>query len=271
MKYAIISDLHANLEALKAVMLAIDNDGVDKVACLGDLVGYYADPNACLKLVREQEISCVAGNHDRIAAGLKEPVDCWDLARESLYWTRGQLTGEHLAFLGGLPLFKQMDQSFLMVHAALHPVPNEDRYLSNDAEVMKSFRVLIDEPSKIQLCFFGHTHLPVVYEYQNGSLNTIRQGKVGLNPAAYYLVNPGSVGQSRDADPRASFLTFDSEQRVIWFHRIPYDRRTCYKKTRKAGLVFKESLPYRIKHIKDRTLSMLGRWIRSWLGLKLKR
>jgi predicted phosphodiesterase len=240
MRYAIISDLHANLEALTAVLEKIDAEGANRIICLGDLVGYYANPNECIKILHERNIKCIAGNHDRAAIGVKEPSQFAEAAKRAIFWTRSKLTTDSARFLSSLPLSEVIDGRFLIVHAALHPEPNEDLRLTTKSEAAKSFNVLIR--SGVNICFFGHTHHSIVYEYRNCMLSEINQDRVKLDISAYYMINPGSVGQSRDRDPKAAFLIFDADQQVVQFYRVAYDRAACYRKAEMAGLLYRESL-----------------------------
>ena len=120
MRYAVISDVHSNLEALTAVLDKIDGEHADRDVCLGDLVGYYADPNECLKIIRNSDIRSIAGNHDRAATGAKEPAQFGEAGRRAIFWTRGELSDESRLYLEQLPLSCLVDDRFLMVHAALH-------------------------------------------------------------------------------------------------------------------------------------------------------
>jgi predicted phosphodiesterase len=237
MRYAIVSDIHANLEALTAVLEAIDSEGVHKIVSLGDLVGYYSNPNECVRIVRERGVESVAGNHDRAAAGLKEPTWFSDTAKRGIAWTREHLTAESTQFLAALPLVTLVDHRFRIVHGALHPRPNEDIYLTSPREVSASFRVLMSMDPNVNLCFFGHTHRSVAYELSDGTLSKIEDEEVALRRGAHYLLNPGSVGQSRDSDPRASFLIFDAERSRVRFHRVAYDVAACRRKAGASGLL----------------------------------
>jgi predicted phosphodiesterase len=252
MKYAIISDLHANLEALTASLEKIDAEGADRIICLGDLVGYYANPNECVRIICTRNIKCIAGNHDRAAIGIEEPVQFVETARRAILWTKEKLTEDSVRFLGGLPLSEVIDGRFLIVHAALHPEPNPHLRLTTMSEIAKSFDALIR--SGMRICFFGHTHQSVVYEQRNCMLSSISRDTVELDPNAYYMINPGSVGQSRDRDPRASFLIFDADRQIVRFYRVAYDRASCYRKAEEAGLLHKESL-----------LRRSADWVNYWL------
>lgn len=251
MRYAVLADVHANLEALDAVLAAASAAGADRLVCAGDLVGYHADPDACVARLREAGAVCVAGNHDRVAAGLGEPRDFGAVARRAALWTRAHLSPSSRAFLAGLPVHRVVDGRFLLVHGALHPAPNADLHLSSHARAARSIQALEDGPWGVRLAFFGHTHRPVVHEARGRSLSTtgprppegsMAEQSVQLG-GAWYLINPGSVGQPRDGDPRASFLLFDAEPvraggagGAVSFRRVPFDREACLAKADRAGL-----------------------------------
>ena len=243
MKYAVVSDIHANIEAFEKVLKAIDRLQVDKIVCLGDTVGYYANPNECLEIFQKRNIQSVAGNHDRAGTGLKEVIaGCGVAGRRGIAWTRARLFLENKKFLNNLPLLDEVDGQFLMVHGSLYPAPNEEIYITRDMNtVRKNFDVLTSFQSKPKICFFGHTHHPVCYQYSGGKIFEIAPGEICLNTADYFLINPGSVGQSRDDDPRAAFLTYDTQTNAVHFYRVDYNRKACLAKARRAGLLYEES------------------------------
>lgn len=250
MRYAVISDIHANLEALTAVLEKIDENKVDKIICLGDLVGYNANPNECLKIMRERKIKCIAGNHDTVATGSKKPARFGQRGRNAIYWTRRQLTSDNIAFLKGLPLVEIIDNRFLIVHGSLHPKPNEDNYLLLETELMKSFDVLIKDYPEVNVCFFGHTHLCGTYEYDGGILSMTKHYNIKLKPNVYYFLNPGSVGKSHNhKDSRASFLIFDSDSDRVEFQRVEYDYDKCKQKAEGNNLLDDEGRKRLLKYI----------------------
>ncbi len=243
MKYAIISDIHANLEALNAVLKEIDSIGVDKIICLGDLVGYYADPNECVNIIRDRKIKCIAGNHDRVATGLKKPDRFGQNGKKAIYWTKKNLKSNNVEFLKALPLYEIIDDNFLIVHGALHPVPNEDNYLLIETEIQKTFDMLISTYPHINICFFGHTHLSCVYENNDGILSMTKSYTVPINLSMKYLINPGSVGKSHHHnDQRASFLVYDLTERTIVFYRKYFDIDQSHKKAEESGMIYAESV-----------------------------
>lgn len=242
MRYAVLSDVHANLEALRAVLSAVDELGISEIVCLGDIVGYHANPNECVALVRERGGRCVFGNHDRAATGDKDPIHFGAVGRAAVRWTRAVLEEESVDFLRRLPLTLELPLGdgagpVLCVHGALHPSPNEDLHLSTPARIGASFARLTSGAFGARICLFGHTHRAAAYEHRDGGWSALGATAVDLDPHAHYLVNPGSVGQPRDGDARASFLVLDGERRRVEFHRVSYDVEACMAKARRAGLL----------------------------------
>lgn len=235
MIYAIISDIHSNLEALSAVLERIDSIGVDEVLCLGDIVGYNSNPNECIHILKKRGIRSVAGNHDVRAAGIKEPYDFNEIAREALLWTRKTLTGENISYLKSLPerLYLKEDKG-VAVHGAL--TDSTDTYILSPWIALRNFEEMASSPDLPSICFFGHTHVRITYQYTKGRVLTLFDEEVDLNPEDLYLINPGSVGQPRDRNPHASFLVYDTEKGKVTFHRVPYDIERCYTKIVEAGL-----------------------------------
>jgi diadenosine tetraphosphatase ApaH/serine/threonine PP2A family protein phosphatase len=159
-------------------------------------------------------------------------------ASQTATWTAPRLTSENREFLDRLPLSFVVDGRFLMVHGSLYPEPNEEIYLHSVPETLqKNFNVLIHHEAHVRIGFFGHTHQCMVHRSVGDSIRMAEPGEIHLDPAGIYLINPGSVGQSRDADPRASFLTYDTDGEAVCFHRVAYDRDACLKKARRAGLL----------------------------------
>jgi predicted phosphodiesterase len=242
MRYAVLADVHGNLEALAAVLDQALAEGAERVVCAGDLVGYHADPDACIERLRAVSAVCVAGNHDRVAAGLAEPRRFSPAARRAALWARAHLSPASLAYLAALPLHRVVDGRFLLVHAALHPTPNADLHLSSHARVARSIEALRDGPWGVGLAFFGHTHRAVVHEACSGACRS-REGvmaELALSvPGARYLINPGSVGQPRDGDPRAAFALLDVSAdgaATLRFRRVAFDDGACREKAARAAV-----------------------------------
>ena len=237
MRYAIISDVHANLEALTAVLEAADEAQVQRIVCLGDLVGYYADPNGVVELIRQRGIPCVRGNHDSVAAGLRGPVDFSETARRAIQWTGEHLTEQNRSYLECLPLVQDIDEAFVIVHAALHPEPNDEVRIGSDADAKLTLQMLVSGYGNQRLCFFGHTHHPVAYTMQDGMLTRSNDPTLRMTDDGSYLINPGSVGQSRAADPRASMVVYDALTRTAQLHRVGYNYSAARAKAMAMGLI----------------------------------
>ena len=227
MRYAIISDIHANLEAFHSVLGEIDGSGVDRIICLGDIVGYGADPNECLEIIKSRNIRSLIGNHDKAACGLTEPTGFNPAAREAALWTRGKLAEGNRKYLRGLPEEDVID-GFMIVHGA----PSDpDKYILSVRDAASEFPLLEDRT----LCFFGHTHVSIIYTLADGGVDVSRAERLQLRDGVSYLVNPGSVGQPRDRDPRASFAIYDDRGEVE-FRRVEYPIEAAGKKIIDSGL-----------------------------------
>lgn len=213
MKYAVISDIHSNLEAFLSVLSEIDAIGPEAIICLGDIVGYGADPNACTDIIRERKIPSVMGNHDAAASGVTEPYNFNSAAREAALWTREELTKENRSFLATLPERIETEH-FMAVHGA---ISDPDKYILDYRDAEPEFGLM----GGYTLCFFGHTHVPAQYKSTTGP--------------GRRLVNPGSVGQPRDGNPGAAYIIYDTES-GIEFRRAEYDIRSAQKKIIENGL-----------------------------------
>ena len=232
MHIAVIADIHANHEALQAVLERIHAFNVDGIVCLGDIVGYNANPNECVDILRKEKIVSVLGNHDACASGLEDPDRFNELARRALFWTREHLTEENRSFLLELPREKRAHDYFLF-HGSIH---NTNRYILSRDDVVNNFQSLAGLRGALNLGFFGHTHVRTVLCDYQGSVSMSKSLELALSPDNRYLINPGSVGQPRDGDPRAAFLVYDSTEHFIIFHRVEYDIRKCQDKVIRAGL-----------------------------------
>jgi predicted phosphodiesterase len=239
MRIAILSDIHANLEALQAVALAIAEEPVDRVVCLGDVVGYNADPAACVDLLLRLDPVCVAGNHDRAVTGQITTAGFSRAAARAVAWTRARLPAETLDLLAGLPLRATVGDALVAVHGALHPETGcESVRLDTDERRRLSFAALAAHPSGARVCAFGHTHRLGIHEFKDGATRSCRDDEVAtLREDALYLVNPGTVGQPRTADRRATYLVLDTDRRSVAPRRVPYDAAAALRKTRAAGLL----------------------------------
>jgi diadenosine tetraphosphatase ApaH/serine/threonine PP2A family protein phosphatase len=239
MRYAVLSDIHANLEALTAVMEALAASRIDRYLCLGDVVGYGADPSACVERLQQVEALIVGGNHDHACVG-KLPLGWFnDAARTALEWTRDQLSFTDLDALRRWPL-KATEEPLTLVHGTLRH-PERFEYMVDVAQAVDTMHIC-----PTLLCLVGHTHLACVIEYDRTQRRLMRilTTTEELSDVSFqdepqtrrYIVNPGSVGQPRDGDPRAGYAILDTDRKQISIRRVPYDIARAQRKIRDAGL-----------------------------------
>ena len=227
MRYLILSDIHANLEALESV-LADAAGQYDATICCGDVVGYGPDPNAAIEWCRDNCKWIVRGNHDKACAGLAD-LDWFNpIARTSAIWTESVLTEENLAWLRALPTGPVEVDDFAILHGS--PV-DEDEYLVNASDV----REVADQlPAAVS--FFGHTHLQGGFELHRNGIRSVADADLSLSDNSGYLINSGSVGQPRDGDPAAAYALYEPAQRLVQYRRVPYDVSATHRKIMGAGL-----------------------------------
>ena len=234
MRYLILSDLHANWEALDAV--ARESSGhYDKALCCGDLIGYAADPNPVVQWVHDHCAIVVRGNHDRACTGLEDLEWFNPVARAAALWTQKALTPELTGYALNLPRGPVLLDGFEIAHGSPF---DEDEYLLAATEASHAFEYL-----ECRLAFFGHTHVQGGFIWNQGRVETI--GRVPpksasetleIDPECAYMINPGSVGQPRDGDPRAAWVLYDSDAHAVIYRRTPYDIQAAQRKIRDAGL-----------------------------------
>ena len=225
MRIGIFSDVHANAEALTLSLELLAEAEIDRLFCLGDVVGYGADPVECLKRVREVSEVILAGNHDHAAVGLADLTYFNPHARAAAIWTAGQLDEESQSFLRELP-YDYVEDDALFVHASPHE-PEEWHYIVSLGDAMAAFPAFTES-----ICFVGHSHVAGIYCDDGGE----PKDRVALQPGRRYLVNVGSVGQPRDGDPRLACAIFDREERTVVIMRVEYDIEAAAGKIRAAGL-----------------------------------
>lgn len=228
MKYAIIADIHANLEALTAVLQDARAQNPSHYVCLGDVVGYNANPKECLKIIREMNVPCVKGNHDEYCS-IDDQLEGFNPnAAEAVHWTRRQLSPEDREWLRDLK-YTKMVANFTIVHATLD-VPQRWGYVFDKLQAAASFPY-----QTTPVCFFGHTHVPVAFMRDT----VVRGGtfsKFKVDPAKKYFVNVGAVGQPRDNNPKAAYVIYDVDAATIELRRVDYDIAAAQAKIREAGL-----------------------------------
>jgi diadenosine tetraphosphatase ApaH/serine/threonine PP2A family protein phosphatase len=228
-RYAVLSDIHGNLEALRAV-LADASQQADDVLCLGDVVGYGADPGPCVDLIGTRARRVVAGNHEHAVIGRMDLAWFNRYARAAAEWTREQLDGDATAYLGTLALTAAVEDATL-VHASPRQ-PQEWDYLATEEDGLAAF-----EAFDTRLCFVGHSHVPAMWSFGSSGPDYARGDvDISLDAGRRYIVNVGSVGQPRDRDVRAAYAIWDVDARRITVRRVPYDVRAARAKIENAGL-----------------------------------
>lgn len=212
MKYGIFADVHSNLEALEAVIMALEKEGVEKYFCVGDIVGYAANPRECIQTIQALDCVTICGNHDWAAVGLYDYSNFNIFAKAAVEWTKNQLDATDKDYLSNLPL-TYADGTITMVHGSLEN-PGQFEYIF-DASC--AFRTL--QLCQTNVCFVGHTHLPA--EHTRGTKR---------------LINVGSVGQPRDGNPRAAYCVYDVDTGVVRIKRVEYNVQAAIRKILDAGL-----------------------------------
>jgi predicted phosphodiesterase len=236
MRFLILSDIHANATAFDAALNAAKGSW-EKAICLGDVVGYGPDPNEVIDRLRQIGALTIRGNHDKVSCGLTNADDFNPVARSAAHWTQEHLRTDNREYLASLPTGPASIDGISLVHGALN---DEDEYVVAAAQALDS---LLEAPSRIT--FFGHTHLQGGFALGKGNeVQTLRfrppDGQMfatlKLEKDTNYLLNPGSVGQPRDGDPRAGFAIADTEKNTVEFWRVPYDVESVQKRMERAGL-----------------------------------
>jgi len=228
MRFAIFGDIHANLEALQAVLADAEAHGVTHYVCLGDVVGYNANPHECVEIVRALDCPVVKGNHDEQASMTDDLSGFNPLAEEAINWTRRQLTDEDKQWLRDLKMVRQV-RDFTIVHATLD-TPHKWGYVFNQLDAAASFN-----SQHTTLCFYGHTHAPRAY-IREGSVKSQVLDKLSIEAGKKYFINVGSVGQPRDGDWHAAYCLFYPDKQLVELRRIEYDIWTAQDKIVAAGL-----------------------------------
>jgi diadenosine tetraphosphatase ApaH/serine/threonine PP2A family protein phosphatase len=235
MRYLVISDIHANLEAYETVMAEAGRLGYDKVLLLGDLVGYGADPNAICDRVRAlKPEALIRGNHDKVGSGIESPEGFNAVARNAIRWTYDQLTAENREWLAALPAGPLVVEEMIEI---CHGTPfDEDAYVFDDLDALRAMHA-----ARRPLCLFGHTHVQVGHclsrdQFGLATADDRRPLTIALEESNRYLVNPGSVGQPRDGDPRAGFGIADTTAREMTIYRVEYPIAKAQARILEEGL-----------------------------------
>ncbi|MFC1909990.1 metallophosphoesterase family protein [Chloroflexota bacterium] len=232
MRYAIMADIHANLNALEVVLDDVERTGgAEEIWCLGDIVGYGANPGECILLLRQYKMVCVAGNHDLAAIGKIDTTDFNPMASRAARWTTEHLSGEEAEYLKNLPLIETKGDFTL-----LHGSPNDPiwEYITTLEDAKKNFTHF-----NTRYCLVGHTHVPAAFglgKYGAGYGCGFLSGREFKLVDNRLIINPGGVGQPRDGDPRASYAIYDSQTNTIQLRRVDYDIAEAQKRIKQANL-----------------------------------
>jgi predicted phosphodiesterase len=244
-RYLILSDMHANWDAFEVVLRRVRRKRFDAVLVLGDLVGYGAAPNQVVDAVRQlgPSLFLVRGNHDKVASGIDSGANFNHTALVAAQWTLSRLSPPNLRYVRELPRGPVTVTDDL---AICHGSPlDEDTYVFSDVDAFEIFSRF-----EMPLTFFGHTHIPSIFWLRGRTLGVqaLRGdgGRIDLHKDARYLINPGSIGQPRDRDPRASYMTYDSVQRAVRWYRVAYPIPAAQRRVQRAGLP--KSLADRLAH-----------------------
>jgi len=232
MRYGVISDIHGNAEALRAVLADIKTESVDIIICLGDIVGYYPDPEECVRLIRENAAYAVAGNHDFAAIGQIDTINFTYYAYEAMEWTKMNLSEESALYLKSLPLMIELD-SMVFVHSS-PAFPERFTYVfPNSVETIRqAFESMVNK-----IYFVGHTHWPcIIIQDQPGVIRNADTDSVRIEDGCYYLVNPGSVGQPRNRKSASSYALYDTETKIMTLKKVDYNLALTQQRTIEAGL-----------------------------------
>lgn len=235
MRYFVISDIHANMEAFEAVLKAGTDLGYDRMLVLGDLVGYGADPNRAVERVRDlKPDALIRGNHDKVGSGLESPEGFNSVARSAIRWTYETLTDANREWLAALPAGPVVVDDLIEI---CHGTPfDEDAYVFDDLDALRAMH-----SARRPLCLFGHTHLQVGHylsrdQFGLATPDDARPFTIALDESNRYLVNPGSVGQPRDGDPRAGFGIVDTTAREVTIYRVEYPIARAQARILEEGL-----------------------------------
>ena len=229
MRLAILSDIHGNLEALEAVLADARERRCTEFVCLGDVVGYNANPRECVERIRALECPVVKGNHDEEATLSTSAEHFNELAERAIEWTRDSLPEQEKEWLRALPLQMRV-HDFTIVHATLD-TPGQWGYVFSKLDAVASFTY-----QRTPVCFFGHTHVPTVFVRDQGGVRQERKEHIRIEPGRKYFINAGSVGQPRDGNWRAAYCIYDVANDLVELVRVKYDVATAQKKIENAGL-----------------------------------
>lgn len=228
--FAILGDIHSNIDALNVVLEDCQQQGVTDFLCTGDVIGYNAAPRECMEIIRALGCPVVKGNHDDYVSDLTQNLANFQPhAARVIEWTREQLEPEAIEWLGNLP-FTVTQMGITLVHST-NDNPATFGYVFDNLQAEANFI-----HQKTPICFHGHTHCPMIYEKSMSGVWRIDPQEMKLQPGRKYFINVGSVGQPRDGDPRATYVVYDAASRTVRFRRLEYDIASAQARIRAAGL-----------------------------------
>jgi predicted phosphodiesterase len=262
MRFGVISDIHGNLEALEAAIAVLSAENVDEYLCAGDLVGYGPKPNECVARVAELQAQCVAGNHDLMALGVLSDDRCSQLARETMRWTQSVLTADSRDYLGRLPSVLAPESGPVVAHGSLE---DPSKYVRTDGQRAAELRLLADGFPEARVLILGHTHARAAHGSVQGTLRTRFRRSLALADGERYVLNPGSVGQSRDLMARSRFMLLDLPRGFVRFYGARYDIRACQRALQGHGL------PVSSVHPKPPVRQIGASWVRSGIRRAARR
>jgi predicted phosphodiesterase len=250
--YGVLGDIHGNKEALAEVLRALSGRGVQEILCVGDVVGYNADPDECVQLLRARSAACIAGNHDLIALGRLGFERCSNKARYSLQRTRRALAPHTAAWLAAQPASRLVEDAIVLVHGGARDV---QLYMRTPEHIRQNAALMLEDFPLARICFFGHSHEQRLFQVGQGVAEVAACGVVRLSRESLYFINPGAVdAQRKHAGRHADFAIFDSGRWTVEFLSVPYDAAATEAKARAAG--------YRIGAITDLAYSVRRRTAR---------
>ena len=249
-RYGVLADIHGNREALAAALAAVESRGVDQILCLGDIVGYNADPDECVAMLRAKGALCIAGNHDLISLRRLDFSRCSLKAMYSLKRTRRSLAPASAQYLATLPDNLLLEKSIALVHGGVRDV---QQYMKRPAHIAENAAYLREDFPGARICFFGHSHEPRVWEASGEAVHPVStEGKVALRFPSLYFVNPGSVDAARKSEHKlAECAIFDSDAWTIEFLKVKYDATAAELKAAIYG--------YRMGPLTERVLQVRRR------------
>lgn len=228
-KIAILGDIHANIDALNAVLEDATAENVTDILCVGDVVGYNAAPNECMEIIKKHASLTVCGNHDHYCGFNESLEDFHPVAANVIEWTRRELTSENIEWLKKLP-YSVVNKNITLVHSTLD-MPERWGYVFDSIEAESHLNY-----QNTQICFHGHTHVPAIFKKQGMMVERIPAQNIRIELGKKYFINTGSVGQPRDGNPQASYCIFCPESKEVLFKRVVYDIAAAQTKIRAAGL-----------------------------------